>query len=367
MNGRRASFLIAALAIVWLCGCESEGGSDGLPFQRFSGGRDVAGVPEESDAGGTLRGEETAQEECEPYATTRCESDAVYWVDSCGTPGDLAQACPAGCNAAGTGCAVAPSPPADSTDDPCLACANAHCQYEMDVLCGSRAPCVNYLQCITACEEAIDEDGCITGCQERHRAGAIDHFRLLGCVGSSCSEVCWDEPFEDVACTVCDYQSCAAEKVDCLTDDACVSLLDCAAACSTDSCVQSCVQWEPEGVEPLRDWGDCQERSCGPVCGYEEVCMPSCAGRACGPDGCGGSCGACGAGDTCTAAGRCVSSGIGSSACSDCLAGCQGLPQCCTGLGCVCQDACTPAGCPPGTTFCCGPYGDCLCLEYCPY
>jgi len=34
-------------------------------------------------------------------------------------------------------------------------------------------------------------------------------------------------------------------------------------------------------------------------------------------------------------------SGIGTPACSDCLSSCQGLPGCCTGAGCICEDVCS--------------------------
>lgn len=55
--------------------------------------------------------------------------------------------------------------------------------------------------------------------------------------------------------------------------------------------------------------------------------------------------------------------------CDSCLDSCRGLSSCCTGMGCICEDECAPApgDCGPGTSFCCGPYGDCLCLPNCPY
>lgn len=47
--------------------------------------------------------------------------------------------------------------------------------------------------------------------------------------------------------------------------------------------------------------------------------------------------------------------------CDKCLDACNGLPGCCTGSGCVCQDACAPVGCDPPNLLCCGPMGDCFC------
>lgn len=70
------------------------------------------------------------------------------------------------------------------------------------------------------------------------------------------------------------------------------------------------------------------------------ACVPSCSGRQCGSDGCGGSCGTCGSGQTCNQYGQCVSSGSSGDPCWNCISSCRGLPGCCTGCGCICQDVC---------------------------
>lgn len=63
-------------------------------------------------------------------------------------------------------------------------------------------------------------------------------------------------------------------------------------------------------------------------------------------------------------------SGGAGDVCSACLSDCQNVPgtSCCTGSGCLCEDECRPAPSDCGTrTFCCGPYGDCICTNNCPY
>jgi hypothetical protein len=106
-------------------------------------------------------------------------------------------------------------------------------------------------------------------------------------------------------------------------------------------------------------------------------CTPSCPGS-CGDDGCGGSCGECQADEACfigTAMPRCEKlvtgggpdGGTGGAACTSCIEQCQGLPGCCTGSGCTCEEACMPTSCVSGTTYCCGPDGSCFCLADCPY
>lgn len=54
--------------------------------------------------------------------------------------------------------------------------------------------------------------------------------------------------------------------------------------------------------------------------------------------------------------------------CGDCISSCSGLgiPGCCTGVGCICEDECAVSGCTPPARFCCGPY-DCICTTNCPY
>ncbi|MBN2342226.1 MAG: hypothetical protein JXX29_23720 [Deltaproteobacteria bacterium] len=63
------------------------------------------------------------------------------------------------------------------------------------------------------------------------------------------------------------------------------------------------------------------------------------------------------------------SSSTQSSACGDCLDSCQGLylDSCCTGTGCLCQDACTPSDCDGMRVRCCDDYGFCMCVDSCPY
>jgi len=66
-------------------------------------------------------------------------------------------------------------------------------------------------------------------------------------------------------------------------------------------------------------------------------------------------------------------SGSGTSSgntCNACLAGCQGMEQCCTGTGCMCESDCaSTTTCPAGTTpkgNCdCSLEGDCMCSTIC--
>ena len=50
-------------------------------------------------------------------------------------------------------------------------------------------------------------------------------------------------------------------------------------------------------------------------------------------------------------------------ACDACLSACRGLPSCCQGIGCICENDCQ------STTPCCqtycDPYGDCWCVQAC--
>jgi hypothetical protein len=60
--------------------------------------------------------------------------------------------------------------------------------------------------------------------------------------------------------------------------------------------------------------------------------------------------------------------GLSSQACNDCISSCQGYSNCCTGLGCFCEDECkNGAQCSDDLIYCCGPNGDCYCWASCPY
>lgn len=76
--------------------------------------------------------------------------------------------------------------------------------------------------------------------------------------------------------------------------------------------------------------------SCEDEC---QTCEPRCAGRECGPDGCGGNCGTCPPGRECSISGQCIDSSS-SDPCRECLETCRGLPGCCTGCGCICEEEC---------------------------
>ena len=86
-------------------------------------------------------------------------------------------------------------------------------------------------------------------------------------------------------------------------------------------------------------------------------------------------CGSCSNGQYCSTSGTCTTnlgsnnSSTNQDSCSQCLSNCQGLPSCCIGSGCFCQQECTVSStdCVEGTSFCCGPYGDCFCMANCPY
>jgi hypothetical protein len=110
-----------------------------------------------------------------------------------------------------------------------------------------------------------------------------------------------------------------------------------------------------------------------------EGCVPAdCNARECGSNYCGGSCGSCADplhcfDGTCrdpsgTGGGGGGGAGGGESPCNTCLDICQGLDGCCTGSGCLCQDACRPSSdCGDSLTYCCGPDGFCFCTDSCPY
>lgn len=135
-------------------------------------------------------------------------------------------------------------------------------------------------------------------------------------------------------------------------------------------------KFEPPGtgcpVECSHDWecpGTCCTASgtcaasagwCGgsTPCGVSgDVCSPSkpcCSGLTCKAA-------------VCKAGGSGGSGGSGGDACSECLDTCKGLPGCCTGSGCMCDDECGVDGCTAPYELCCGPYGDCICTTNCPY
>jgi len=68
-------------------------------------------------------------------------------------------------------------------------------------------------------------------------------------------------------------------------------------------------------------------------------CVTHCLNKDCGPNGCGGSCGVCPEGKKCSVSGLCINNSS-DDPCTNCLSTCHGLPGCCTGCGCLCEDDC---------------------------
>jgi hypothetical protein len=88
-------------------------------------------------------------------------------------------------------------------------------------------------------------------------------------------------------------------------------------------------EWKLLGAKAANGMAGCPAYS-----GAYRICKANCTGKTCGDDGCGGTCGMCPSTLICSG-GSCVAD-----PCSECLDACQGLPSCCTGVGCICDSAC---------------------------
>ena len=89
------------------------------------------------------------------------------------------------------------------------------------------------------------------------------------------------------ACEICYLDSCCDEVTTCEGSSECQSATSCIAGCSTDSCVENCVNQYPSGSMELLDVLECMDGYCSAECGSGGSttgggeCTPSVGADAC--------------------------------------------------------------------------------------
>jgi hypothetical protein len=77
-----------------------------------------------------------------------------------------------------------------------------------------------------------------------------------GSVDSRCSSIA------DDSCGKCLASCCCSQLEACATNSSCANLVSCAADCSTNSCIDSCVSDYPSGAGRFNDYMDCADSHC---------------------------------------------------------------------------------------------------------
>lgn len=268
--------------------------------------------------------------------------------------------CSAGCRP-GTQCVDHPEVWADNT-------CNVPCSYNsdcIDVLTGSGESLTLADTCIRCVGQSTGY--CATSWAFQYCVNGVDTGTGLNIPDDTC-----DSDYEcETGC--CHEGECEAAFFcgDTCAEawEFCTQTSDC---CSGLTCIEnSCYPPTCAGIGEScsESWPCCGWSSGNAVClnsGSITVCQATCNYDSDCSSGC------CvnleGGGKACAPASFCSNSGgSGGNACDKCLDSCQGLPSCCTGLGCMCEDECKVSSCTYPNVLCCGPYGDCICTKNCPY
>ena len=222
--------------------------------------------------------------DCVANQSQQCQGGKLFWLDSCGNPGDLVDDCNDGNPCTDDGCANG-------------ACVNqaSPCDCQVDADCDQGKDC-QLVECVDGnCVKDLVAACCLsdTDCDTGN-----------ACLPSSC--VNW-------TCQVTPVPGCCQSHADCVDNN----------ACTADYCVEGACSLVPQLVDQyrciqgkVRQYNQCGYldqvvEDCG-GCGCEgDSCgKASCINRECGDDGCGGDCGQCAPGYVCSVSGLCEGTGV---------------------------------------------------------
>jgi hypothetical protein len=276
--------------------------------------------------------------------------------------------------------------------------------------------CTRFAAKAEQCDSSIDESGYRTSCNKEARTLTGEYMNALAvCLDEDCDQLedCYWAAADDFDTTAASmpYSGGSDEYDCCASGDPCGYGDDGACDCpdqswddadcsgSGDGFEDCCASGDPCGYGddgecdcPDQSWDDADCSGSGD--GFEDCCA---SGDPCGygddgecdcPDQSWDDADCSGSGDDCCASGDPCGYGddgecdcpdqswddadcrgdAPNTECDDCLAACDGLPSCCTGTGCMCQDECAVTSCGDPYALCCGAY-DCTCTlpADCPY
>lgn len=137
-------------------------------------------------------------------------------------------------------------------------CGGSLCPNEA-ATCAATNGCELYESCRSQCSGFPHPNtSCVNACANSAGSEGVKAWlrlnicRTLACVDFS-QEGCVEGDKEPPCPDVCSNTKCAATKLSCKNDDACISQLACNLGCSTPSCLQGCKNANNNASGPLQD------------------------------------------------------------------------------------------------------------------
>ena len=258
----------------------------------------------EAETGGALQGTmecgdiPVSTDDCASCADDNCcdEGNTCRANSACVALRECIAACPSQDESCAKGCAEA-NPDGAADNSVLSACrmrwCGAECFEDTTGSCGFQMPAADcndcaqsmccevgwisntepsfwaYQDCVVSCTTA----SCFAECDSLEPEGRSFYMAFIGCLGTHCADSCGVEPaatcggFYGDACGSCVSESCCEESTACMLSPNCQRLQACVSACGSDAtCVATCEQQTPEGVDAFNAFDECLGSSCAGSC-----------------------------------------------------------------------------------------------------
>jgi hypothetical protein len=151
----------------------------------------------------------------------------------------------------------------ETGDGTCNACSKTTCCAELGDY-GLASDGQSFYSCANACTT----QACLDACISQFPVAGAAFGDLVDCQDTDCAEPCICEvTASDDACSTCYKRGCCPETVIYTTAPDIGAFEDCAVPCTSNDCINACIDQFPEAGAAFVAWSDCLYVDCNGECG----------------------------------------------------------------------------------------------------